>query len=62
MSKKNRKLLIVKVGSDERPASTEDIKHTKKLLKKLQKKGRVLRGYDLIVTHHAIDFDFLSVP
>jgi len=36
MSKKNtKKILIVKVGSDERPAGEQDIKDMKKKLKKL---------------------------
>lgn len=56
------KLLIVKVGSDERPAGPKDIKYAKKVVKKLQKKGMALRKYDVLVTHHAMDFDFLSVP
>jgi hypothetical protein len=44
------KLLIVKVGNDERPAGPKDIKDTKKVFKKALKgvKCRIL------VTHHAL--------
>lgn len=61
MAKKNKKLLIVKVGNDERPAGPDDIRDMKKKLKKFQEKARSLRGYDIIVTHHAVDFDFLDL-
>lgn len=55
-----RKLLIVKIGSDERPAEVNDIKDMKKRLKRFSKKGKSLKGYDVIVTHHLVDFDFLK--
>lgn len=60
-SKKCNKLLIVKIGSEERPASVENIKDMKKKLKKIAKKRTSLRGYDVIVTHHAVDFDFINL-
>ena len=57
-----RKLLIVKVGTDDRPAGPDDIKDMKKKLKKLSKKSKSsLKGYDIIVTHHAAEFDFLNL-
>ena len=57
----SKKLLIVKVGSDERPAGPEDIKAMKKNLKKFHRKSSALKGYDVFVTHHAVDFDFKKV-
>ena len=44
------KLLVVKVGSDERPAGKKDIKDMKKQIKKALRSNRPL------VTHHAVDF------
>ena len=58
-SKKTNKLMIVKIGSDERPAGPADIEKMEKKLKKFQKDGTAIKGYDVIVTHHAIEFDFL---
>ena len=57
----SRKLLIVKVGTDERPAGTDDIKDMRRALKKFQKKSKSLKGYDVIVTHNAAEFDFLNL-
>lgn len=57
------KLLIVKVGSDERPAGPEDIEDMQAKLIEFQKKpNSSLKGYDIIVTHHAAEFDFLNIP
>lgn len=56
-----RRVLIVKVGSDERPAGPKDIKRMAKILKKFRKKAKSLRGYDILVTHHCADFDFLTL-
>ena len=55
-----RKLLIIKIGSDERPSGADDIKAMKKKIKRFSKKGKSLKGYDVIVTHHLVDFDFLK--
>ena len=41
-------ILLVKVGSDERPAGPSDIESVKKSL--------VIKDVDMIVSHHAIDF------
>ena len=57
--KKTNKLMIVKIGSDERPAGPEDIKKVEKYLKKFQKNGTAIKDYDVIVTHHAVEFDFM---
>lgn len=55
-----RKLLIVKVGSDEIPAGVKDIKDMEKKIKRFSKKRKSLKGYDVIVTHHLVEFDFLK--
>jgi len=57
----SKKILIVKVGSDERTAGPEDLKAMKKALKRFQRKSSALKGYDVFVTHHAVDFDFKKV-
>lgn len=44
-------MLVVKVGSDERPAGPADIKNIQKALKRLFKKG-----HNTLVTHHCLDF------
>ena len=44
------KLLVVKVGNDERPAGKQDIKDVRKQIKK------ALRENKPLVTHHAVDF------
>jgi len=54
--KRTKRILIVKVGSDERPAGPKDIKQVRKIIKK------IIKGWDVIVTHHAIEFDFIKLP
>jgi hypothetical protein len=49
---KNR-LVVVKVGNDDRPAGPKDIKDMKKKIKKALKKNRIL------VTHHAVEFEII---
>jgi len=57
----NKKLLIVKVGSADRPAGPEDIVDMQNKLIEFQKKpNSSLSGYDIIVTHHAVEFDFMT--
>lgn len=55
-----KKLLIVKVGTDERPAGEKDIKAMQEEIVKLQGKNGSLSGYDVFVTHHAVEFDFFD--
>jgi len=54
-SKKLKKLMIVKVGTDERPASQADINWVKKELNKA-----ITEGVPFI-THHAVEIDILPV-
>lgn len=51
-----KEIIIVKVGNDKRPASQEDIDTVAKNLKKAFKKGK-----NVVVTHHAITFETISV-
>lgn len=52
-------VLVVKVGSDERPASSEDITSVAEAMKQLSKELRA--GDDtFLVTHHAIVF--VAIP
>ena len=55
-----KKLMIVKVGSDERPAGQVDIDSTQKIMEK----ALVGAGYNdvqLVVTHHAMEVDTYSI-
>ena len=52
---KGKTLLVVKVGTDDRPASEQDIENVQKSLLQILPKGSFC-----VVTHHAIDFQ--SVP
>ena len=54
--KEDFKNVIIKVGSDDRPASTEDIFNVKSELMELSKK----KGDSVWITHHALNFDFYS--
>ena len=52
-------ILVIKVGSDERPASAEDLASINEALEKVCKLIRV--GEDVtLVTHHSIEF--VAVP
>lgn len=52
----NRKsILIVKLGTDDRPATEEDIKDMEESLLRAFKNG-------VLVTHHAVQFEILNLP
>ena len=55
--KKSKKFLLVRVGTDDRPASEENIQDmTDQLTEVLKCKN------SLFVTHHAVDMQFIDVP
>ncbi len=47
--------LVVKVGSDDRPAMMQDIEDTRKLLEDLQ-----IPSLKYLITHHNIDFKLFT--
>ena len=52
-----KSLLLVKVGSEDRPASDADIAKTE------EKLVNANLGFDrIIVIHHAIEFDIFQIP
>jgi len=52
-------LLIVKIGSDERPASPDDINLAYKMLNEVLEG---VKGVRVIVTHHAFGIEKISLP
>lgn len=55
--KLTKKLTIVKVGNDIRPATKENLTDVKKQIQ------RAIRGQDaIIVSHHAIDIQTYEIP
>lgn len=53
-NKKSKKLLVVKIGNDQRPASSEDIKEFKRIMGKELKWSK---KFELLITHHAVQFE-----
>jgi len=53
------KIILVKVGTDERPASPQDIQEVRGLMEELLK-GTV--GSRVLVTHHAFDMSIIDIP
>lgn len=51
-------MLVVKVGNDERPAGPDDIADTVKSITEALKGG----VSPVLVTHHAISFEVVTVP
>lgn len=52
-------VLVIKVGTDDRPASEENIKDVAKSIKVLQKTAKKDK-FQCLVTHHAIEFSLLK--
>ena len=52
-------MLIVKIGSDERPASPDDINLAYKMLNEVLEG---VKGVRVIVTHHAFGIEKISLP
>ena len=52
----SKKMLVVKVGSDNRPASEEDLKKVEDQIREAIKLPD-----SVLVTHHNIDFHYVSV-
>jgi len=50
-----RRLMVVKVGSEEYPAGPDDISNVKKEL------NEALRGNRVFVTHHRVEIDLLPI-
>ncbi len=48
--------LVVKIGSDDRPASTQDIEDVQNCIKKLN-----MPKLRYLVTHHLVDFQVIKV-
>ena len=55
---KNQNILIVRVGSDERLARSEDINAVKEILEKLEN----MKGNSHLITHHLVNIDKITVP
>jgi len=55
---KKVKLLLFKIGSDDRPAGPEDIK---KLNKQVKKALKGIKNIRTIVTHHLFELDILPL-
>lgn len=52
-----KKVLVVKIGNDVRPANAEDIKQMQDDLEK------VIKGEnDILITHHAVFFEYVELP
>ena len=53
----NKHVIVIKIGSDERPAGTEDIKSVQESLMQVFKEPNLT-----IVTHHAFNIDKIDLP
>jgi len=51
--------LMVRVGSDQRPASTQDIEDVAEALSKLRESNEV---FNCLVSHHALDVRWVPLP
>ena len=51
-----KSLLVVKVGTDDHPASSEDIENVRQILSKI-----IVDPGMCLVTHHAIDFEVFPI-
>ena len=59
--KKQKMMLIVKVGSESSPATKDQIKWVKKQLNKKHIR-KALRRVATVFTHHDVTFDVLPLP
>jgi len=57
INKSNGHICLIRLGSEDRPASPEDIAHTKKMLEQ-----NPIAPDLTIVTHHLFDLKFIEIP